>query len=86
MTALLVGWSLGSIFACALRCVPFRKLWDPTQPGSCINFEALFLAGGTVSVVHDILTLLLPLQMVVTLQMKRTKKWLVMLTFAMGSL
>ena len=86
MAGVLVGWCVGSIFACAFRCVPFNMLWNLSQPGRCIDFDALFRAGGTVSIVHDVLTLLLPLQIVVKLQMKRNKKWLVMLTFMMGGL
>lgn len=67
-------------------CIPRRKLWEPQIPGTCLNNERVFIAGGTINVVSDFAILLLPLVSIAKLQMPMRRKIGVSTIFATGFL
>lgn len=67
-------------------CIPRRKLWEPSVPGTCLNNERVFVAGGSINVVSDFAILLIPLVSIAKLQMPMKKKLGVSTIFATGFL
>lgn len=82
--ALNAAWLVGIIFAVIFECTPIQKAWDPTIPGRCDNEDALWLGSGIPSLLIDVLILLLPLPMLWRLQMKLSRKLLLVGVFACG--
>ena len=66
--------------------MPRARLTDPSIPGTCINFDATFIAGGVFGLVTDIATLALPLYAIRKLKMAHKQKWGVFAIFATGIL
>jgi hypothetical protein len=82
--AFLIMMTLSSLLVCILQCVPLSKMWNPAASGRCIEFGKFALAMSCLNVATDIFMLALPLPVVWGLQINRTKKWLVSLSFVMG--
>lgn len=55
-------------------CDPISKFWDHSVQGSCLDQTAIILADAVVSVVSDLIILILPLPLTMSLQMPRRKK------------
>jgi hypothetical protein len=82
--AFLTAMTIASVLVCLLQCVPLRKMWDTTASGHCIGFGRFALAMSCINICTDIFMLALPLPVVWGLQINRTEKWLVSLSFVMG--
>ena len=67
-------------------CIPRRKLWMPSIPGSCINNEAVFVAGGSINMVVDFMILAIPIVSVWRLKMSIRRRIGVSAIFATGIL
>ncbi|KAI4232873.1 MAG: hypothetical protein L6R40_007277 [Gallowayella cf. fulva] len=64
-----------SLFGSAFQCTPVKFLWDPTIPGGhCINFSAFARFTSVVNIVTDVLILAMPIPIVWSLQLERSKK------------
>lgn len=61
-------------------CKPIATFWDPsgTKGGSCLDQTAIILADAVVSVVSDLIVLILPLPLTLSLQMSWQRKMRVM--------
>ena len=77
-------YSIASFFGDIFQCVPLRKLWIPTVPGRCINFEALIIAGGVLNVVTDFAILGLPMPLLWRLEAPTRRKRLLSIVFSFG--
>ncbi|KAI8623621.1 hypothetical protein F5Y19DRAFT_492473 [Xylariaceae sp. FL1651] len=76
-----------SVFLENLSCFPYQRIWDKTVPGSqCIDFKVTPLAGASINVILDLITLILPQRTIWSLQLSRKKKIGVSLVFAIGVL
>jgi hypothetical protein len=72
-------------FLIVFQCSPVQYAWEKTIPGQCIDLKALTYSGAVFSAIHDIGTLLLPLNELRKLQMDTGKKIGVILVFIIGS-
>ncbi|KAI4252331.1 MAG: hypothetical protein LQ352_004359 [Teloschistes flavicans] len=74
-----------STFGAAFQCTPVKFLWDFTVPGGhCINFSAFARFTGVMNVVTDVLILSLPIPIVWSLHLERSKKIGVCALFLLG--
>lgn len=55
-------------------CDPISRFWDQTVDGTCLDQTAIILADAVVSVVSDLIILILPLPLTMSLQMPSRKK------------
>lgn len=62
-----------------LICRPFAAQWDPHILGACGGQAVSFITLETTGLVLDIGILLLPVQPIYMLQMRRSQKWQVIL-------
>ena len=69
-----------------LECVPFKKLWDPTVPGHCLNPSASTIVAGALNVFTDIAILTLPIQPIMRLKLSRRRKQLIYGNFLLGGM
>jgi hypothetical protein len=81
-----IAYILISIGIAIFGCSPIARSWDFYIPGSCVNKEAYFYAQAVFNIVTDFATLLLPIRMCLRLQLPTKQKWMLGLTFAVGSL
>ena len=65
-------------------CRPVRKYWDQSVPGHCMSQVVNFAVMTCYSIFTDLYRLILPMPMIFKLRLKRWKKVLVTLTFAIG--
>lgn len=82
----LLGFYIGTSLAKIWQCVPREHIWDKSTPGSCINISVLFNTSGIFNTVTDIITLLIPVKVVWSLNMKRKRKLAVLAVFTVGSM
>ncbi|KAL2216001.1 hypothetical protein M432DRAFT_647162 [Thermoascus aurantiacus ATCC 26904] len=71
------------IFTCVISfaCHPIAKQWDPSLPGSCINTIASYY--GT-SLGFDVIIIVLPIPVLLTLQLKKRQKIVLIGLFGLG--
>ncbi|KAI1768206.1 hypothetical protein GGR53DRAFT_479376 [Hypoxylon sp. FL1150] len=72
------------IIALDLTCIPFRKTWDRTLPGKCIDSKGLDITSATISLVIDLTILVLPQKKIWSLHLSLKKKIGVAAVFAVG--
>ena len=77
-------FNFGAFFGDIFQCVPVRKLWNPTVPGRCINYEALIIASGVLNVVTDFAILGLPMPLLWRLEAPTRRKRLLSIVFSFG--
>lgn len=82
--SLVIGWFIAMGLLNTLICDPIEKQWRPSVPGHCHSITVLWLSSSMSSVVIDLILLLLPLPMLWRLQMKRSRRILIMAVFACG--
>ncbi|KAL8874601.1 MAG: hypothetical protein Q9174_000064 [Haloplaca sp. 1 TL-2023] len=67
-------------------CTPISFFWNQTGHGHCVNIVALLYSGASLGIFMDIAVFVLPMPIVWTLQMKRSKKIGIMGVFLLGGL
>ncbi|KAI0201341.1 hypothetical protein F4808DRAFT_124138 [Astrocystis sublimbata] len=72
------------IFTLNFSCRPFRKLWDKTLEGSCLDLRKINLGAVVVILLLDIAILILPQRVIWGLQMNRARKVGVSAVFTIG--
>ncbi|EGR46303.1 GPCR, PTH11-type [Trichoderma reesei QM6a] len=82
--ALNASWVIQTILTGILICQPVTMNWDPTARGHCGNQTLAFAAVSIVDIITDLAIMILPLQMVSKLHMKRTYKVALMGVFGLG--
>ena len=82
-----VAYSIAIILALIFACSPIQKSWDITiTSGTCINKGALYLALASFNAATDLVMLVLPIPMVLTLRIPRRQKVVLTCMFTIGSL
>ena len=83
-----IAYGLTAILATVFQCVPLSALWKPpsSNPPVCIHFGLLVVAVGVVNIGTDIAILSLPIPIVWTLRMPKSRRWQVILVFSLGGL
>ena len=84
--AMVLLWCFGVCLIGAVTCIPFRKLWEPTIPGGCIDLAKFYYGLQIPNIVTDAVILVMPLRVVWDLQMKRVQKVLLTGIFMLGFL
>lgn len=74
---------LGTVFA---QCQPVSRLWDPTEPGTCIDIVGFIIGFGVVNILLNTIILLLPLPMIWSLEIERRHKLGLSAAFMLGIL
>ncbi|KAI9753411.1 MAG: hypothetical protein M4579_005183 [Chaenotheca gracillima] len=73
-------------FASAFACTPIQFNWDKSIPGgTCLNPNALFMAGLSLNLFTDICIVILPIPMIWRIQISKMDKVAVSGTFLLGS-
>ncbi|KAH9907513.1 hypothetical protein F4778DRAFT_544867 [Xylariomycetidae sp. FL2044] len=67
-----------------LACTPYRRNWDKTVPGHCMDIKTVNLASAIVNLVLDLAILILPQRVIWGLQTTRKNKIGVSMVFAVG--
>ncbi|KAL8973163.1 MAG: hypothetical protein Q9183_000126 [Haloplaca sp. 2 TL-2023] len=84
VTALNLACFVTGLGAAIFICTPISFFWNQTGRGHCVNLVALLYSGASLGILMDIAVLVLPMPIVWTLQMKRSKKIGVMGVFLLG--
>ena len=75
MTVVVGCQASANVLTCLFQCSPVRKAWDTTvTTGHCINIDAFYLANAALNIFTDVLTYLLPIDLVRHLQMPTRQK------------
>ena len=83
---LVLLFCFGVLLATFLNCRPFAKTWNPLLPGSCGSLQANVLSTSIINFVIDLSIVLLPMPMVWSLQIARSRKYTLTFIFALGVL
>jgi hypothetical protein len=87
LTAVICGWAITLSLAALLICQPFSYNWDLSITGGvCGNRNAVFVAGGVVNMVTDILVIIIPLPSIWSLQLDIRAKIALSVIFCLGLL
>lgn len=67
-------------------CSPRSKVWNATEPGHCLDINALYLASAVFNIISDIAMLSVPVYLIWNLQMSTRRKTGVTAIFCTGGL
>jgi len=81
-----LGYCLVGAFTFVYICQPIKKYWDVAVPGSCLDYKAVFLVGGCLNVITDVVMLLLPIWLLWPLRLPLKQKIGVTMILMTGSL
>ncbi|GME53081.1 Integral membrane protein [Neofusicoccum parvum] len=70
----------GGIFACS----PVEKFWNPTVPGTCINYIVIWYLHSAMAISTDFAIVIIPLPTIFNMNLETKKKWSLAFTFALG--
>ncbi|KAF2802362.1 uncharacterized protein BDZ99DRAFT_503839 [Mytilinidion resinicola] len=72
------------ILADIFECMPRKKIWDKTTPGTCINTNAGFVVAAVLNLANDLIILALPQKVIWGLHLTPSKKVGISGMFAIG--
>jgi hydrogenase/urease accessory protein HupE len=78
------AWFIAAQVASLLICQPIDSFWIRTKPGTCLNFNVMFLGTGIVDAIIAIFISLLPICMALKLQLPRKTKFAIAGIFGLG--
>ncbi|TKA61785.1 hypothetical protein B0A49_09467 [Cryomyces minteri] len=86
LLVIVVPWSLGSIVATVLQCIPPAASWDKfIKKAHCINSNAFWEAYGVINILTDVAILVLPVRDIAKLQMRLRDKAGLLVAFMLGA-
>lgn len=74
LAAIILVNNIAEIFLSVFQCNPVHKAWDTKAKGTCVNILPAAVIPGTINVVSDIVTVLLPMPLVCKLHMQLNRK------------
>ncbi|KAF1982026.1 hypothetical protein K402DRAFT_424873 [Aulographum hederae CBS 113979] len=77
-------YGLWAILATSLMCIPTAYFWDSRLEGHCLNSTAIYFTNASLNIVTDIITLVLPMPVIGSLQLPRKQKLALMVGFGLG--
>jgi len=84
-TALVVAYWIASIIRICFLCKPIAYLWDKNiADGVCMNVTAAYLSVSGINLILDIMVVALPMPILWTLQMPKSKKIAISAVFGVG--
>ncbi|OAX84593.1 hypothetical protein ACJ72_01047 [Emergomyces africanus] len=66
------------------QCSPVHAFWDRSVPHRCINNMGSWLSYALINILTDVIILVLPIQQVMRLQLRRNDKIAIIFVFALG--
>nr|OQO28851.1 hypothetical protein B0A51_03433 [Rachicladosporium sp. CCFEE 5018] len=81
---MVVSWSLGSIAATILQCVPIVGSWDKSVHAKCIDSNAFWMSYSISNILTDVMVLALPMPQVLKLHLDLRERILLCGVFLMG--
>ena len=82
-----IAYSLTYALIFIFRCKPIHAGWDMTvQNPVCVDAKTIMLVLSVLNIVMDVTTLVLPVPVVISLNMRKAQKLSVMLLLASGTL
>ncbi|CAK3899103.1 related to integral membrane [Lecanosticta acicola] len=84
LMGLIVAWTLWAFFSALFACQPIRSFWDKSVPASCLNRLAVWFANASFNILTDIMTALLPLPVLNSLNLPKRQKIILMVVFGLG--
>ena len=77
---------LTTTFVKTRECTPRAKIWNDSIEGTCIRVASLINIDGAFNTISDFFILLLPIQPLRKLEMKKRNRFQITLAFAIGLL
>ncbi|EPE29945.1 integral membrane protein, putative [Glarea lozoyensis ATCC 20868] len=84
--AILVIFYGAQTIAKCFECIPRERIWNPSVPGKCLDWDALLVSSGAFSWISDIVIFLIPIKRVWGLNMQRAERTRVIAIFSIGSI
>lgn len=84
--ALTLIWFVSNLLLIIFKCTPIDKTWYPWKPGTCISLFLWHITEGTFDAVLNLVILVLPMPMVLTLQASWKRRMLLITAFFFGYL
>ena len=84
--AFLVAYSITLTLGIIFQCVPLKSIWIIEMQGTCIQIGTFSVTMSVINVITDVILLILPMPMLWNLKISTTRRWQLMLTFALGGL
>ena len=78
--------NIAEIFLSIFQCTPVHKAWDLNVQGSCVNILLAACITGSVNVISDVVTFLLPVPLIWNLHMEPNRKIQVVGIFLLSGL
>ncbi|KAI8628967.1 hypothetical protein F5Y19DRAFT_464918 [Xylariaceae sp. FL1651] len=85
VTIFVAGWAISGAFVAIFQCTPIDYVWRPDVPGSCVNLGLQNIISGVINVFTDVFIVAMVIPLVWNLHIAEHKKWLLIVTFAVGS-
>ncbi|KAK2760982.1 hypothetical protein FQN53_007824 [Emmonsiellopsis sp. PD_33] len=83
---LVASYGIAFILATVWQCHPLSAFWDHSIPNHhCINSHAFWLSYAIVNITTDFTMLILPVQQVLRLKLRRRDKFALVLVFTLGA-
>ena len=88
MGGFVIAYSLAGILGINLQCIPLSDLWTTpsNSPLACISFGTLVTTTGVINIVTDITILSLPMPILWSLQVPKSRRWQLVTVFSLGGL
>ncbi|KAI1120959.1 hypothetical protein F5Y10DRAFT_282885 [Nemania abortiva] len=82
VTALVTEWLIQVVLATNLQCIPISASWDPSVHATCINYGIEALVAYLINISTDLMTLSMPIPLILKLQVSKTYKRRLIISFA----
>ncbi|KAF4546679.1 Integral membrane protein [Lasiodiplodia theobromae] len=82
--AFIVTCCLVCFFGGVFACTPVEKFWNPTVPGKCIDYLAIWYLHCSMAIATDLAIVIIPLPTIFNMNLESKKKWSLAFTFALG--
>lgn len=83
---IMLAYYIPSVIVKARICYPVSSFWDPNVKGTCLDQTAIITADAVISTVSDLIILIVPLPLTMSLQMAKKKKMRVVALMGAGGL
>ncbi|KAI9846164.1 MAG: hypothetical protein M1837_004278 [Sclerophora amabilis] len=78
------AYSVAFLFLTIFQCVPIRRSWDKTTPGTCVSNAAQWFSFAIINIISDVIIIALPLPMIQQLHLPRNQKIALSIVFMFG--
>jgi hypothetical protein len=83
--AFVIGWTISFFFSHLFTCYPITVFIEPFYGNKCVDIVPMFLSLLYTDVIADVVILILPIPMVLTVQLPLKKKLAVIGMFTLGA-